>query len=615
MACGTLPTWTTATGPAGGSVPAGNAPVSPPGEAHPCAAATTRCDGRIEVPLDRTDPRSERITVAFTWLPRKDLSRPAAGTVLADPGGPGPALPAVPALAEALGPVLDRQNLLVVEPRGLGLSSPLTCPDLDLERPESVRACAGHLGPRAAFHTAGQTVADQDAVRAALGVPKVTYYGISYGTLSAQAYAARHPEALAGVLLDSVVLTGADGRVADPDPVRTEHLAVACASSAACRRLPGDPAGTFAHLVGRLRGQPDPAVRPLSLLALLHSVSVPVVGREINAAVAAYLAGDPAPLRRLAAMIDGIPSGPARGAELAGVVAHRCADSSFPFDWTASPDERRAQLDRYYATERPYRPFTLGDLGGKASGWQEICAGWPAPPADPPVPPDARLRYVPALVLAGDFDSTTPAEAGRVAERFGATVSRVRFGGHNLTTGPAVDGCVRAATREFLADPAAFQGTPRCDRASYAAIGTYPRGAAGLRPARVPGLDRRQRVTVAAAIATVLDAAARRDPHGPIPSWLVDEPGLRGGRVAFDDRAGIVRPADVEYVTGFAVTGEIELPPRPAQAGPATARLQVRDGTGTHRLVLTFPAFRATPDTAVSGTFDGRAFTGTVAGR
>ncbi|WP_406319975.1 hypothetical protein OHA77_35265 [Streptosporangium sp. NBC_01639] len=38
----------------------------------------------------------------------------------------------MPIVEEALGPMLDRQNLLVVELRGLGKSTPLLCPGLDL---------------------------------------------------------------------------------------------------------------------------------------------------------------------------------------------------------------------------------------------------------------------------------------------------------------------------------------------------------------------------------------------------------------------------------------------------------------------------------------------------
>ncbi|YCK37288.1 hypothetical protein ACNF49_25510 [Actinomadura sp. ATCC 39365] len=56
----------------------------PPTGPHECATATTRCDGDIEVPLDRKNPSSDRISVAFTFLPAKD----ADGTVAANRGGP-----------------------------------------------------------------------------------------------------------------------------------------------------------------------------------------------------------------------------------------------------------------------------------------------------------------------------------------------------------------------------------------------------------------------------------------------------------------------------------------------------------------------------------------------
>jgi pimeloyl-ACP methyl ester carboxylesterase len=151
-----------------------------------------------------------------------------------------------------------------------------------LERQETVTACAARLGPRAGFFTADQAVADMDAVRQALGVPKVTFYGISYGTVFAQAYAARYPGHLSGVLLDSVMPTDKGGHVARPIRTETDPLGVACLPSPACRRLPGDPADALSRLVGHLRAHPDPQVRALSLMSLTNSLYLPMVGREVN---------------------------------------------------------------------------------------------------------------------------------------------------------------------------------------------------------------------------------------------------------------------------------------------------------------------------------------------
>ncbi|WP_436757268.1 alpha/beta fold hydrolase [Streptosporangium sp. V21-05] len=580
---------------------------------HPCAAAKTRCDGEIRVPLDWGDPASERITVVFAWLPGKDTSRPASGTVLANPGGPSPALPAVPSLAESLGPVLDRHNLLVVEPRGLGKSSPLLCPGLDLERPETVSACAAHLGPRSRFFTADQAVTDMDAVRDALGVPKVTFYGISYGTLFAQAYATHHPGTLSGVLLDSIVPTGEDGYVTKPIRFRADLLDVACDPSRACRRLPGDPSGLVSKLVRHLRAHPDPEVRLPSLSHLTNNVPLPMIGREGSAAVAAYLDGDPLPLRRLTRVIDGAPSQSLRAAELAGLLSYVCADTTFPFERAAPAEERRRRLDRYYDRERPFRPFTVTDLTGPAAGrptlgMQDVCVDWPAPRVSPPVPPGAEYPRVPVLAMGGDFDSTTPAEATAVTRRFpGSTFSRVRFAGHSVTQGAQANECVHDAMRAFLADPAAFDGRPRCDESNYRALGSFPRTVAQVPPARDTALGAKERRVLAAAFATAADATAGRNPLG-YPFWLpATREGLRGGELTFDDKAGAVRLRDVRFVGDLTVNGEVRL------GTAATARLTVTDGDGgSHAVELAWKAFLAEDDTAVSGTFAGRAFTATI---
>lgn len=158
--------------------------------------------------------------------------------------------------------MLDRKNLLVVEPRGVGASSPLLCPGLDLGAPETVAACADRLGPRARFFTADQAAADMDAVRRALGVARVTFYGNSYGTLYAQAYAARFPDRLEAVFLDSVTVTDRDGYALWPLRSRPDHLALICERSHACRALPGDAAGTWYRLVAHLRDRvPIPTSR------------------------------------------------------------------------------------------------------------------------------------------------------------------------------------------------------------------------------------------------------------------------------------------------------------------------------------------------------------------
>jgi pimeloyl-ACP methyl ester carboxylesterase len=105
----------------------------------------------------------------------------------------------------SLGPALDHQNLLMMDQRGWGESSPLSCPGLDLTEPATISTCATQLGDRTRFFSTRNAVADIDAVRAALKLPALTVYGYSWGTLLGQAYANRYPDRVRSIALDSAL--------------------------------------------------------------------------------------------------------------------------------------------------------------------------------------------------------------------------------------------------------------------------------------------------------------------------------------------------------------------------------------------------------------------------
>lgn len=565
------------------------APAAAQPAAHPCAAASERCDGTIDVPLDWDDPGSERIEVAFAWVPRADRSRPAEGTILANPGGPAQALSTVPLFQQALGPVLERQNLLVVEPRGHGKSAPLICPGLDLSRFDTVAACANELGDRVQFFTSDQAVADMRAVADALDAPTVTFYGNSYGSLLAQAFATQHADALGAAFLDRVVYTRPDGYtngLSSGHAIRNglEITDGICARSRPCRALPGRAADRWKRLADRLRERPDPQLGRIELLQLIAFVDDAVIGREVSAAVAAYLRGDAAPLRRLAhGLATAFPPDDSefRAPEFAGTLAYVCADSVFAFDRDASPERRLRQLEEHYATAQPYWPFTarevLGALGGDYPEW---CARWPTPRESPPVSPGARYPDVPTFVVDGELDTTTPPwDAAAVAQRFPrSTFLNVRFGTHASAFGlwGPYSECVREAMRSFIARPRHPFPDPGCDGESYRALGRFPGAARELPPGRGWGLHGPARRLVAAAFATAADALARRNPYASLLSGLKQEPGLRGGHVRFDDEVRTIHLADVRYVRDVAVTGDIRREGPHQLARPARRRQGAR---------------------------------------
>jgi pimeloyl-ACP methyl ester carboxylesterase len=578
-------------------------------ERHPCAEATERCDGTVEVPLNWSDPNSERIAVAFAWLPRTDRSRPATGTILANPGGPAEALSTVSLFEETLGPVLQRQNLLVIDPRGLGKSAALICPDLDLNKMETVGECAAFLGDRAQFFTADQAAADFDAVREALGVPKLTFYGNSYGTAYAQAFVTRYPQRVAAVFLDSVIYTDEDGYGTGwgmESPIRNGLRALddVCEPSRACRALPRRAPDRWTELVRLLQRRPDPRIDWLPLVQINAFTADAVLGRESNAAAAAYLRGDRAPLHRLVdALRVAFPpdDGELKIPEFAGTLAYVCAESAFPFDRNASVAVRRRQLDAFYVDAlRPYAAEDiLATFGG--GGWNEWCMRWPTPRPSPLVPPNAVYPDVPVLVVDGQLDTTTPPAGARaVAERFPrATFIEIPFGEHASAFGlwGPYSECVRDLMRRFLTSYDVAD--PGCSAQNYIALGKFPRSVRDVSPAIGAGLRGSDRRVVAAAFSTALDALARRNPYADLMAALSDEPGLRGGRIRFDDTDGKVILTGVRYVGDLAVTGEITLAGGRAHADLRTA--------GRH-LRLTWHPFRAETTTPVTGTLDGRPF-------
>ncbi len=101
-----------------------------------CATAPLAYCGTLAVPLDYAAPGGPRITIAYRWYPATAPGSGAAGTVVPVEGGPGyPSIESVSyrslgrgaGYAAMYGPLLARWNMLVVDNRGTGESTPLSC--------------------------------------------------------------------------------------------------------------------------------------------------------------------------------------------------------------------------------------------------------------------------------------------------------------------------------------------------------------------------------------------------------------------------------------------------------------------------------------------------------
>ncbi len=107
---------------------------------------------------------------------------------------------------------LSGMRVAVVDQRGTG-SNALHCralqhahlSDLTVPPGGAVGRCGAGLGPRRGLYDTTATVADLDAIRAALGLRRWALLGVSYGTYVAERYARAHADRVSALVLDSVV--------------------------------------------------------------------------------------------------------------------------------------------------------------------------------------------------------------------------------------------------------------------------------------------------------------------------------------------------------------------------------------------------------------------------
>jgi pimeloyl-ACP methyl ester carboxylesterase len=394
---------------------------------HSCdlgLARALRC-GHVEVPIRRADPSLGTTKVAFAVRPRGDRSRPALGTIVGVDGGPGYASTSAPfarSLAAVLAPLLRRHDLLLFDARGTGRSQVLDCPGLQRGLvPEAIAVgqCANQLGPRYAGYTTGETAADLEAVRRALGLGRIALYGDSYGTLFGQAYATRYPGSLRALVLDSAY-PGDDPYYRTLLPAARDGLRIACRYASSCS---GDPVARLTRVVRRFHAAGRSTEGLLDFL-LQAGTLAPRSYLSLDDGMRGFLAGDPRRLERLLA------PGPAGHGPLSEFsygleIAVECNDYPLLWDPYAGVDERIRQLSAA-VTRLPkhhFAPFGRSEYLLSPAAHLTSCLTWPAPPPgglEPPVPSGWRApRSFPTLILAGEVDDiTSVAEARQVRRRF-----------------------------------------------------------------------------------------------------------------------------------------------------------------------------------------------------
>ncbi|MCW2612935.1 MAG: hypothetical protein QOC93_3758 [Actinomycetota bacterium] len=182
----------------------------------------------VRVPQDWAQPERGTFDLALLRARATDQDR-RVGSMLVNPGGPGASgVELAVYLTYGLpAEVTRRVDIVGFDPRGVGRSTEVACiPDrtkdaLAAADPDPVGSaefraqvglwrgaadgCGRRYGARLGLFNTEQTARDLDALRAAVGDPKTTYLGYSYGTLLGAVYARLFPRRIRALVLDGAV--------------------------------------------------------------------------------------------------------------------------------------------------------------------------------------------------------------------------------------------------------------------------------------------------------------------------------------------------------------------------------------------------------------------------
>jgi pimeloyl-ACP methyl ester carboxylesterase len=185
----------------------------------------------LSVPVDWSQPAGPQVALAVARRAAKD-QRHRLGSLVINYGGPGD--PGTQSLRLASGDVpaaiRQRFDLVSFDPRGTGASRPIACvddatydrilaQDPTPDSPEQLRsfyngtngpvdlvqACVDQQGAWLAQVGTRNTARDLEALRAAIGEPKLTFLGYSYGTVMGAVYAQMYPDRIRAMVLDGAV--------------------------------------------------------------------------------------------------------------------------------------------------------------------------------------------------------------------------------------------------------------------------------------------------------------------------------------------------------------------------------------------------------------------------
>ena len=443
-------------------------PTLPRDMSAQCGTVTVPQDWRTA--KDGKAPDGKTFDIAVMRI-RSSKQQNRIGSILVNPGGPGASGISLAAnLANQVPVLMSRFDLVGFDPRGVEESASVKCiPDATIDQsygyePDPISdaqfqgavaiakqiasGCSAKFGDQLGLYSTEQTARDMDAIRAALGEPKLNYLGFSYGTLLGAVYAQLFPKNIRAMVLDGALdptlspVDGSEIQAVGFERAFTNFSNWCKATPNQCPIAP-DPRAAVENALDAARTNPVKGTRGRNatagwvLTGVLSSLYAKEGWQPMAQGIADLRKGDSRIIFALAdAYAERDPSGHYTTLVDANYAVN-CADSEkYP-----TVDQIRTLQSQWRAKYPLFGgPLALGMLG---------CAVWQAKHDPYPVGPATGAPTI--LVVGTKGDPATPFEStAKLADMLG-TGQVVAWDGEGHTAYPSTK-CIRDAVENYFID-------------------------------------------------------------------------------------------------------------------------------------------------------------------
>jgi len=421
----------TATDPVDTTVPGGGADTEISWK--PCESDSSLKCARFSVPYDWSDPSVGSFSLYLVMRPA-NMRTARIGSMLVNPGGPGfgGSYLAMGAENYFSSDLLDRFDIVGFDPRGTGESTPaIDCvdnydpyfavdptPDNEEEHEALIDSsklfaeeCAKRSGEILPWISTNAAVRDMNAIRAALGEDKISYFGFSYGSELGATWATMFPDTVRVAVLDGATDPDADYVQSGLDQAvgfegQLDTFLERCSKDATCPFHNGSKTvKAFDALMAALDDTPlvvsksrAPVNLAVAMTAVAQAMYSSTMWEELEYALDAAQKGDG---KGLLALNDQYYQRDPEGTydnELEAFNAISCLDDPGP----TTIEESEAQSKKFFEAAPRMAPGFTGGYG---------CVFWPAEA-------DRRIEITgkgagPIVVIGTTGDAATPLASSR----------------------------------------------------------------------------------------------------------------------------------------------------------------------------------------------------------